>query len=125
MNIRTLVIAVFVLLSFIPAGMVLAAAGTGVPSTGITLINPLGAGTDLLTLLNKILDFVIQIGAIVIIFMLVYVGFLYVYNAHNPAEITKAHKALLYIVIGALILLGSKAIALGITATVQAISAGK
>lgn len=76
-------------------------------------------------LLNKILDFVITIGTIVVIFMLVYVGYLFVAAQGVPGKIEEARKALLWTVVGALILLGSKAIAIGIQATVQALSVGK
>lgn len=93
--------------------------------TNVTLINPLKGGTSLESFLNNILDFVIRIGAIIVILMLVYVGFLFVTARGEPAEITKARTALLWTVVGALILLGAKAIALGITATVQALSVGQ
>ena len=96
----------------------------GVGGKNITLINPLGAGANLFTLLDKILGFVITIGSIVIILMLVYVGFLFVKARGEPGKITEARQALLWTVIGALVLLGSKAISLGITATVQALATG-
>ncbi len=97
----------------------------GTVGTNITLVNPLGAGVGLMELLNKILAFVIQIGTIVVIFMLVYVGYLFVVAQGEPAKITAARQALLWTVVGALILLGSQAIAFGIQATVQALSVGK
>ena len=88
-------------------------------------MNPLGSGVGLVDLLNKILDFVIQIGTIVVIFMVVYVGYLFVAAQGNDTKITAARTALLWTVVGALILLGAKAIALGIQATAQALSVGK
>ena len=97
------------------------AAGT---SKNITLINPLGAGTDIQKLINQILAFVIRIGAIVVILMLVYVGFLFVTARGEPAKITAARQALLWTIVGALILLGAQVISLGIQATVQALSTG-
>ncbi len=90
----------------------------------ITLINPLGAGTSLPTLLDDILKFVVQIGSIVVILMLVYVGFLFVTARGNEGKITEARRALLWTVVGALILLGAQAIAMGIQATVQALGTG-
>ncbi len=97
--------------------------GTG-GGTSVTLIDPFG-GLTLMAFLNKILDFVIQIGTVVIILMLVYVGFLFVVARGDTGKLTTARQALLYTVIGALILLGSKAIALGIEATVRALSVGQ
>lgn len=57
--------------------------------------------------------------------MLVYVGYLFVVARGNPGEIEAARKALLWTLIGALILLGAKAIAIGIQQTVQALSVGQ
>ena len=87
-----------------------------------TLINPLGAGTSLPTLLKDILQLIVQIGTIVIVLMLVYVGFLFVTARGEPGKITTARTALLWTVVGALVLLGAQAISLGIQSTVQALS---
>lgn len=138
-NMRTFAIALFVLFAFLPTGMALAQqiqTGPQIPNnqtqtgpaitTGpnVTLINPLGAGTNLPVLLADILKFVVYIGSIIVIFMLVYVGFLFVIARGNETKITEARKALLWTVVGALILLGAQAISLGIQATVQALSTG-
>ncbi|MBU6214934.1 hypothetical protein KGM48_03830 [Patescibacteria group bacterium] len=101
---------------------------TGVGGESISLINPLGGPSgpgSLMDFLNKILDFVIQIGSVVVILMLIYVGFLFVVARGDSTKISTARSALLWTLVGALILLGSKAISLGIQATVQAISAGQ
>lgn len=90
-------------------------------NTGITLINPLNAGTSLDALLGGILDIVIRIGTVVVILMIVYVGFLFVAAQGNDAKLIAARKALLWTLVGALILLGAKAIQVGITATVRAL----
>ncbi len=108
-----------------PAGQPQTQTPPATTGTNITLVNPLGAGVGLMELLNKILAFVIQIGVIVVIFMLVYVGYLFVVAQGEPAKITAARQALLWTIVGALILLGSQAIAYGIQATVQALSVGK
>jgi len=93
-------------------------------SINTTLINPLGAGTNLQTLLNQILAFVVRIGAIIVILMLVYVGYLFVIARGNSGKLEEARKSLLWTIIGALILLGAQVISLGIQATVQALSVG-
>lgn len=97
---------------------------SGQPSGNTTLVNPLGGGTSLNALLADVLQFVVRIGSVVVILMLVYVGFLFVVARGNPGEISKARQALLWTVIGALVLLGAEAIAQGIQATVQALSSG-
>ncbi len=71
-----------------------------------------------------ILDFVIQIGTIVVILMMVFVGFKFVTAQGKETALTEAKKALLYTVIGALILLGAKAITVGICSTTNALSTG-
>ena len=91
---------------------------------GTTLVNPLGANSNLTTLLTSILKFVVRIGAIVVILMLVYVGYLFVVAQGEPGKITDARRALLWTIVGALILLGAQVIATGIQATVQALGTG-
>lgn len=101
------------------------------PSTDIKLNNPLNSGECapngdcLMNFLGKILEFVIRIGTVVVVLMLVYVGFLFVTAQGEPGKITTARQALLWTVVGALILLGSQVIAMGIKATVQALSVGQ
>lgn len=90
----------------------------------ITLINPLKSGTSIESFLNNILAYVIRIGTIVVILMIVYVGYLFVIAQGKPGEIEKARTALLWTVVGALILLGSQAIAISIKATVVQLGGG-
>ncbi|MDP2593935.1 MAG: hypothetical protein Q8P36_01165, partial [bacterium] len=59
-----------------------------------TLTNPLGAGTDLRKLLADILSFVVMIGSVVVVFMLVYVGYLFVTARGNETKLTTAKSAL-------------------------------
>ncbi len=98
----------------------------------VTLINPLkgadcssGNGNCLESFLLNILAFIIRIGTIIVILMMVFVGYLFVAARGEPGKITEARNALLWTVVGALILLGSQAIAIGIKATVQALSVGQ
>ena len=106
------------------AAPVAGGSSAGQSSGNTTLKNPLGTGATLNTLLADILQFVVRIGSIIVILMLVYVGFMFVVARGNPAEISKARQALMWTVIGALVLLGAEAIAQGIQATVQALSVG-
>jgi len=97
---------------------------SGNGAENVRLMNPLRGSGNLESFLTSILDFVIRIGTIVVILMVVYVGFEFVTAKGDPTKISTARKSLLWTVIGALILLGAKAIAIGIEATVQAISVG-
>jgi hypothetical protein len=106
--------------SGVPGGGPTTPGGTG----GTQLLNPLSAGTSLPVLLQDILGFVVKIGAVAVVLMLVYVGFLFATAGGNESQISKAREALLWTIVGALILLGAQAIASGIQATAQALSTG-
>ena len=135
MKIRTLTLAAVILAtSFGMPFLVNAAAVPTVQDLGktnpssnsnVTLVNPLGTGTDLNSLLNSILQFVVRIGAIVVVLMLVFVGYKFVAARGNPTAISEARNMLLWTIVGALILLGAQVIAMGIQATVQSLSTGQ
>jgi hypothetical protein len=131
MKIRFLIVVVFIFFALAPSVFAAGTAQTN-SSSGqtVTLVNPLGNstcsnnGTCLSSFLASILQFVVYIGSIIVILMLVYVGFLFVQARGKPEAIIKARTALLYTIIGALILLGAQAISMGIQSTVQALSNG-
>lgn len=95
--------------------------GTGnVDDTGGgSLVNPLNNISSLPELLRAILAGVVEIGAIFLTLMIVYVGFLFVAARGNEEKISSARSALLWTVIGGLILLGAQAIELVIESTVK------
>ncbi len=79
-----------------------------------------GGGTTVPSFLKAIFDnILLPIGGVVAAMMVMYAGFLYVTAAGNPGQIEKAHKALLYAVIGSAILLGAWVIQEGIRATID------
>jgi len=90
----------------------------------VTLINPLNAGTSLESFLINILQFIIYIGGIVVVLMIVFVGYKFIAAQGNSTKIEEARNMLLWTVVGALILLGAQAIAMGIQATVTALTGG-
>jgi hypothetical protein len=93
--------------------------GGGSPNTvGTGLQNPLKNINSLGELVNAILAAVVKIGGIVLVLALVYVGFLFVAAQGNEEKIRNARSALMWTVIGGLILLGATAISAVITATV-------
>ena len=95
--------------------------GTDLPASNSGgLQNPLGFST-IPQFLTAILGLMITIGGIVIVIMIVYVGFLFVTAQGKEEKIKEARQALLWTVIGALILLGAQAISTGIQATVSAL----
>ena len=100
---------------------------TAQPGQTVTLINPLGNntcsanGTCLSSFISNIMKFVVQIGSVIVILMLVFVGYKFVVAQGSDSKLTEAKQMLLWTVVGALILLGAQAIALGIQSTVSAI----
>ena len=86
------------------------------------LVNPLGDVETLPQFLEAILKGVVDIGTIILIMMLVYVGFLFVAARGNAEKIQSAKSALVWTVIGGLILLGATAIQLVITETVKSLN---
>jgi len=97
--------------------------GGGSQSSGGALVNPLGTAS-LQTLVVNILNILIQVGTYAIILMLVFVGYKFVAAQGNSYKLAEVRSMLLWTVIGGLILLGSKAIAMAIQATVTAVGGG-
>lgn len=69
-------------------------------------------------LLNAILDAVILLVFPIVVLMIVYTGFLFVTAGGDEGQVSKARTALLWTVVGALVVLGSKALSLAIENTV-------
>lgn len=93
---------------------------TGGSSSG-GLINPLRGVDSFPDFLRAILGGIVEIGTIVLIMMLVYVGFLFVAARGKAEELSKAKSALVWTVIGGLILLGATSIQLVIEGTVNSL----
>ncbi len=86
----------------------------------IKIKNPFSGGNDLYSFIKTIInEILIPIGGVVAVLMIMYAGFMYVTARGNPAQISKAHDALLYGAIGAAILLGAWVIAGAIEGTVN------
>lgn len=94
--------------------------GTG--SGGVTLTNPLKADS-LEEFFKAIVDFIVRLGVLVVVVMVVIVGFMFVTARGNPEKISQARAALLWTLVGAVILIGASIIAEAIRATVEAIGA--
>lgn len=102
-----------------PAGGSLTGTPPADTSGGGGLTNPFNNINSLPELLTAILKGVVEIGAIFLTLMIVYVGFLFVAARGNEEKIRSARDALMWTVIGGLILLGAEAISLVIQATVK------
>ena len=89
-------------------------------TTDGTLQNPLTA-SSLPDLLNTILGAVVKIGGVLLVLALVWVGFLFVAAQGSEEKIRDARSALVWTVVGGLILLGAQAISLAVQATAAAL----
>lgn len=71
-------------------------------------------------LLQQILEVIMIFAVPLIVFMIIYAGFMYVTARGNPSQVSKAHNALLYAVVGGVLILGSWVILEVIQGTVDA-----
>lgn len=79
-------------------------------STSVKLVNPLKV-TSIEDLLQAILNVVIVLATPIIVFFIIYAGFLYVTARGNAEQVTQANRALTYAIIGGVVIIGSIAIA--------------
>ena len=96
---------------------------TGVQSNdgGAVIPNPLGDIT-LTGLFETLLEILLIFAIPIVAFFIIYAGFLYVTARGNTETITKAHRALLYAVIGGVLILGGNVLIEVIGGTVDSIT---
>jgi len=92
-----------------------------VASGNIQLANPLGSIKDIPSLVKQILEIAMKIGVPLIVLAIIYTGYLFIAAQGAPDKLTAAKESLVYVVIGAAILLGAYVIAEAIVGTVNAI----
>lgn len=83
--------------------------------------NPLGKNTTLFTVIVRVVDGLIILAIPIVVFMVIYAGFLFVTAQGNVEKLEKAKRAILYSLIGALILVGAWAIADLIRSTIESL----
>lgn len=90
-------------------------------SLGVQLKNPLKE-TSLIGFFNTILDVLLVFAVPIIVFFIIYAGFQYVMAQGNSEKVTNANRALLYAVVGGVIILGAKVLLSVIGGTIDALS---
>lgn len=97
--------------------------GTGSPpgAESVTIDNPIEAD-NIQELFQAIIDIVLVFAIPIIVFFIIYAGFLYVTARGNPSTIEQAHKALLYALIGGLLIIGARVLIEVVEGTVNAIA---
>jgi uncharacterized membrane protein len=81
-------------------------AAVGNMSIDLSRANPIQSN-DIYGLMAAILDFVVKIGAVVVVFFVIYSGFQFVTAQGSDEKISKAKKTFMWTIIGGLILLGA------------------
>lgn len=94
----------------------------GNPPNGAVLENPLSNITSIPEFFLAIIDILMIFAIPFIVFFIIYAGFLYVTARGNAETIKKAHNALLYALIGGLLILGARTLLTIIENTVSQIT---
>ena len=107
-----------------PAGGANPPSGSGCSDSAL-ICNPLQGGADTIPeVVNLILKkIVLPIGAVIIVFMIIYSGFLFVMAQGNEEKLKTAKKTFTYTIIGAAVLLGALVISELVQSTIDAIKA--
>ncbi|MEX0917792.1 MAG: pilin [Candidatus Paceibacterota bacterium] len=87
---------------------------------GVQLQNPLGDQT-LLGFFQDILDVIMVFAVPIIVFFIIYAGFKYVMAQGKPEEISTANRALLFAVVGGVLILGAQLLLYVISGTINAL----
>jgi len=90
-------------------------------STDLNITNPLGETSDITTLVENILNFLIILAIPITAILVVYAGYLYITSAGNEEKVKIAQKALIWAIIGFAIVL----IANSIPAIIQEFLSGE
>lgn len=109
---------IFLNLIFIKNVFAAGASGSQGGTGAISFPNPIKQ-TSLEALIKVILDVVVQFGAVIAVFFLIYSGFLFVTARGNPGKIEAAQKTFFWTIVGGLIVLGAFVISEVIKNTVE------
>lgn len=90
----------------------------GSSNSGGRIKNPIGSGS-LEEFLKRLLDIFVTLGAMVVVFFIIYAGLQYVLARGDTKKISAAHETLWWTIVGAAILLGAQIIATVIQNTVK------
>jgi len=96
----------YIIIGFIIGLPSVSSAQVGNMKIDLSGANPIKSG-DIYSLMAAILDFVVKIGAVVVVFFLIYSGFQFVTAQGSEDKISQAKKNFMWTIIGALILLGA------------------
>lgn len=105
---------VAIILLFLPFGII--------EAENPTIGNPIeSTASNIPQFIRAILDLVVKIGGPIVIFFIIYSGFLFVVARGNPEKINIAKTTLFWTIIGAVIILGAVTISIAISGTIDQI----
>jgi len=84
--------------------------GPGGSSFNLVAENPLGEDSDFYSVLSRLLNVLIAVGAVLAVIMVLWAALLYTTSGGETEKVGKAHKTILYVVIGLAILIISKSV---------------
>lgn len=98
-----------ILLLFTFIGTANSSLAQGPVGQSVELKNPLQTNS-LISFFQSLLEIAIVIATPIVIFFIIYAGFLYVTANGNPSKIENAHRAITYAIIGGVLIIGAVAI---------------
>lgn len=104
-----------------PSGGVSAVQPVSSPTTiNFKIDNPFKGGASLTNILNVFLENIIMpLATVLVVLAIIYSGFKFVMAQGDPGEIKKAREGLMYVLIGAAILLGATGISAAVKGTLS------
>lgn len=84
--------------------------------------NPLGDDGTFFVIIDRIIEGLTLLAIPIVVFMVIYAGFLFVSAQGSVEKLERAKRAITYALIGALILLGAQAISALIEGTISSLS---
>ena len=106
-------------LLLLPVSVIFAKVSGGGSSGSNKLENPLQSINTISEFLNAMLGALMIIATPIVVLMLVYSGFLFVSAQGNPEKLATAQKAIMWTIIGAVVVLGASVLASAIEGTVD------
>lgn len=95
----------------------------GAVGVNVKLDNPIDADT-FQELVEALLEIVVAIGTPIAILAIIYSGFLFVKARGNSEELVKAKTALMWTIVGVVVLLGARLLATVISGTITELGSG-
>jgi hypothetical protein len=103
-------------------GVVAGEEGGVISGPSAVLTNPLSNISSIPDFFRVLVEIILVFAIPFIVFFIIYAGFLYVTARGNPEKISTAHKALLFALIGGMLILGANVLLEIITNTVEQIN---